>query len=88
MGEKKPRVNMTMRLRVLTALFLVIITDQWHSAQAHHLPAIIGIAASVLCLVIFGPDSFIIPAMLVITILLTLLRKHLDPEEAEVDANV
>ena len=24
MGEKKPRVNMTMRLRVLTALFLVI----------------------------------------------------------------
>lgn len=72
----------------MTALFLVIITDQWRSAQAHHLPAIIGIAASVLCLMIFGPDSFIIPAMLVITILLTLLRKHLDPEEAEVDANV
>lgn len=65
---------------VMTALFIVILTDQWLSTR-DHLPAVIGIICSVICLIFFGPDQFIIPAMLSILTLLTLLRKHLDPEE-------
>ena len=36
--------------------------------------AIIGVAASVACLVIFGADSFLIPAMIAILLALTALR--------------
>ena len=35
---------------------------------------------TVLCLIVFGPDHFIIPAMIVIFVALTLLRPVLDPE--------
>lgn len=60
---------------VLTALFITIFVEQWLSTR-DHLPAIIGVVASVICLVIFGSESFLIPAMLVITLALTLIRKR------------
>lgn len=50
----------------MTALFLVIVTEQWLTNK-NHLPALVGIGASVVCLVLFGADNFIIPAMIVIT---------------------
>lgn len=49
----------------LTALFVVIFTGQWIE-QKDHRPALTGVACSLLCLWIFGPDAFIIPAMAVI----------------------
>lgn len=49
----------------LTALFVVIFTDQWKS-QPNHRPALLGLAAPILSLTVFGPDRFIIPAMLMI----------------------
>ena len=49
----------------LTALFVVIFVDQWKQREGH-MPAVLGVGASVLCLVLFGADSFIIPAMIVI----------------------
>lgn len=55
----------------LTALFVVIFVDQWKQKEGHH-SAVLGVLASVLCLVIWGADSFIIPAMLLILFLLTL----------------
>lgn len=58
----------------LTALFVCIVTDQWLTND-DHLPALIGIGCSVVCLLIFGADSFLIPAMLLITAALTLLRR-------------
>ena len=58
----------------LTALFVCIVTDQWLTNDGH-LPALIGIGCSVVCLLIFGADSFLIPAMLLITAALTLLRR-------------
>ena len=58
----------------LTALFVSIVVEQWLSSD-NHLPAIIGIAASVLCVVIFGPSGFLIPAMISITAILLLLGK-------------
>jgi 4-azaleucine resistance transporter AzlC len=60
---------------VLTALFIVIFVGQWRS-QKDHKPAIIGVASSILCLIIFGKSSFIIPAMLVILTILILTRKE------------
>lgn len=53
----------------LTALFVVIFVDQWKQREGH-LPAVIGVGASVLCLVLFGTDSFIIPAMILIFVVL------------------
>ena len=65
---------------VMTALFVVILLSQWDS-QKDHLPAIIGILASVVCLIIFGTGNFIIPSMIAILISLTLSRKKLEKEE-------
>lgn len=64
----------------MTALFLVIVTEQWLTNK-NHLPALVGIGASVVCLVLFGADNFIIPAMIVITLALSLLRRYMPTEE-------
>lgn len=58
----------------LTALFVTVFVEQWKSTK-NHLPALIGVCASVLCLFIFGADNFLIPSMLLITASLTLSRK-------------
>lgn len=57
---------------VLTALFVTIFLEQWHSTK-RHTPALIGVGASVLCLVIFGSENFLIPAMAVIATSLCIL---------------
>lgn len=59
---------------VLTALFITIFVEQWLSTKKH-IPALIGVGASVVCLVIFGADKFLIPAMLVIALLLCLYKE-------------
>ena len=59
---------------VLTALFVTIFVEQWLSTK-HHLPALIGVAATVLCLLLFGQDIFLIPSMALIAAALTLLPK-------------
>ena len=49
----------------LTALFLTVFTDQWlHGKQ--HFSAVCGVVVSAACLLLFGPDRFLIPAMLII----------------------
>lgn len=58
---------------VLTALFVTIFVEQWLSTK-NHLPALIGLGASVLCLILFGSSSFLIPSMGLITLLLLLTR--------------
>ena len=62
----------------MTALFLVIFVEQWENAVTH-LPALIGLGASVLCLLVFGADQFIPFAMVVIFAGLCLLRRRLAP---------
>lgn len=49
----------------LTALFVTIFVEQWLSTKNHR-PALIGVGASVACLLFFGADSFLIPTMAVI----------------------
>ena len=58
----------------LTALFLTVFLEQWLSTKKH-LPAIIGVIASVVCLLIFGADRFLIPAMVLIAFSLLLMRR-------------
>ena len=58
----------------LTALFITVFVEQWKST-GDHIPALIGLAASVACLLIFGTGNFLIPAMVLITLGLTLYRK-------------
>lgn len=59
----------------LTALFVTIFTEQWLSTK-DHAAALIGVGCSVLCLLLCGPDRFLIPAMVVISIALLLLRQR------------
>lgn len=62
---------------VMTALFVVIFVEQWKSNK-NHIPALIGISASLLCLVIFGASRFILPSMVFILITLTIFRKTIE----------
>ena len=66
---------------VMTAMFVVIFLEQWLK-EKNHLPSLIGLGISALSLAVFGSDSFLIPAMLAILLLLTLLRKPLQKEDA------
>lgn len=59
----------------MTALFAASFTEQWLTTK-DHIPALTGIICTFLCLAIFGRDNFLIPAMIAITLVLTLLRKR------------
>lgn len=48
---------------VLTALFFVIFLNQWLESKSH-VSAIVGVLSSAICLIIFGPNNFMIPAMI------------------------
>ena len=59
---------------VLTALFVTIFVEQWLSTK-NHAPAITGVAATLVCLLVFGKEVFLIPSMVIIALSLTLMRK-------------
>ena len=61
---------------VMTAMFVVIFLEQWLKEERHE-SSILGIGLSILSLIAFGADGFLIPAMLSILAVLTLLRKPL-----------
>lgn len=58
---------------VLTALFVTLFVEQWLSSK-NHIPAIIGVGCTVICLAVIGKDLFLIPSMVLIATLLILLR--------------
>ena len=61
----------------MTALFIASFTQQWIMTK-EHIPALTGLLGTLACLLIFGPGNFLIPAMLLITLVLSLLRPRLD----------
>lgn len=63
---------------VMTALFAVIVINQWLHARTKA-PALIGAAATLVCLVALGPENFLIPSMAVIVAALLLCRARLEP---------
>lgn len=58
----------------LTALFVTVFLEQWLSSK-NHKPALIGVIVSIICLIVFGKDGFLIPTMIVITIILLLFKE-------------
>lgn len=76
----------------MTALFIVIFIEQWLSAEKEkavrgivraHGPAVIGVGVSVISLMLFGPDQFLLPAMGGMLILFAALRKYFEKAVAE-----
>ena len=62
---------------VMTAMFVVIFLEQWLKEERHE-SSILGIGLSILSLIAFGADGFLIPAMLSILAVLILLRRPLE----------
>lgn len=70
---------------VMTAMFVVIFLDQWLKEKKHH-ASCIGIFVSLICLMIFGADNFMLPTMIAILVLFALLRSKLEnPEVSKYD---
>ena len=65
---------------VMTAMFVVIFLNQWEKDKQHY-SALIGIAAPLVCLAVFGSGSFLLPAMACILVLLLALRKPIERAE-------
>lgn len=65
----------------MTALFVVIFTDQWETSSDHR-PALIGLGISLACLLLFGSSGFLIPSMIGITIALFLIPQHTKKESS------
>jgi 4-azaleucine resistance transporter AzlC len=65
---------------VMTSMFVVIFMEQWMK-EKRHISAYIGLGAAALCLFIFGADSFMIPTMIMIIVLLAAFRRPLEKME-------
>ncbi len=71
----------------MTALFLVIAVDQWRAYRSH-IPALLGAAATLLCLKLVGPDTMLLPALAIIVAVLLALRVRLEKQtEQKPEAN-
>ena len=62
---------------VMTAMFVVIFLEQWLKEKKHY-TAIIGIGSAVICRLVFSADTFMIPTMICILLLLTALQKPIE----------
>lgn len=68
---------------VMTAMFTVIFLEQWLK-ERNHISSAAGIIISLLCLIIFGSDNFIIPSMLAILGVLTIIKNPLEKRGADI----
>lgn len=66
----------------MTALFVTIFVEQWIEAKSH-LPAMIGLCSSLICLLIFGGNSFILPSLVITVTLLAVLQRQIQGERRE-----
>lgn len=64
----------------MTALFVVILTDNLLKRESR-VPALVGVGVSLVCLLVFGAGSFLIPSMVGISAVLMLLRPVLGREK-------
>lgn len=67
---------------VMTAMFVVIFLNQWEK-EKQHVSALIGLLVPLVCLVLFGAGSFLLPAMACILVLLVALRRPIESIEAK-----
>ena len=66
---------------VMTAMFVVILLEQWQK-EKDHTATLIGLFSSIVCRLCFGADSFMIPTMLAIVALLAMSKNTLIEKEA------
>lgn len=66
---------------VMTAMFVVIFLEQWLH-ESCHATAMLGILAAGGCLALFGAQSFMVPAMVIILLALLLARRPLEQRYA------
>lgn len=57
----------------MTALFIVIVLDQWREASSH-VSAIAGAVVGVIALILLGPEHFLVPALTVVSLFLILVK--------------
>lgn len=69
----------------MTALFVVILLDRL-LGERDYVPALVGAAAAVLCLSAFGPDGFMLPALVASSVALVALGGRLDAGASDGDA--
>ena len=68
----------------MTALFTTVFIQQWIDNKCH-LPAVLGVAATLACRIVFGRDIFLISAMIIIIGVLTAARGRIEPAGGESD---
>jgi len=66
----------------MTALFMTVFIQQWIDNKCH-IPAVLGVVATLACRIIFGRDIFLIPAMIMIIGVLTAARGRIEPAGGE-----
>lgn len=65
----------------MTALFVVVFIEQWEKTE-QYFPALIGLSVSILCLIIFGKNNFLIPTMFLIPLSLFLFKNRIENKMA------
>ena len=68
----------------LPALFLVMFIEMW-CRRSNRLPELIGVLCALVCLIVFGADSFVLPAMLLMIAVILLGRKKIESVEGRLD---
>ncbi|MGN0329399.1 MAG: AzlC family ABC transporter permease [Lachnospira sp.] len=64
----------------MTSLFAVLVVEQWKTNK-NHIPALLGFVVTIVALFIFGADSFLIPALIVMSFVLLCIQNRLKMEE-------
>ena len=62
---------------VMTAMFVVIFLEQW-AKEKNHTASLLGLGISLLCLIIFGSNNFMVVSLLAILAVLTVIRHPLE----------
>lgn len=69
----------------MTALFTTVFIQQWIDSKCH-IPAVLGLTATLACRILFGRDLFLIPAMVIIIAVLTVMRGRIESAGGDEDA--
>ena len=62
---------------VMTALFVVIFLEQWRK-EKRHISSVIGVLSAAGCLAVFGKESFMIPTLLCMFVLIWCCRRPIE----------
>ena len=68
---------------VMTAMFVVIFINQWKK-ERDHTASLLGMGLPLVCLLVFGAQDFVLPAMLALLAALSALRPLLQKKEETV----